>query len=537
MTWRPSWTATVTPYVPASQRGLERPDDLEVRLEVRQRPLALERLEQPGEIAGRRGELRRRDLDVVEPDDRVDDERPDVEPLAHDLAVDLALRRDVDEDVAADRRRARQAPVERPGPSRRDRSPRAPPNARQVARLGDDPVLGELAKALGHLAAAADAAPAADRVDVHAERARRVEDRRPGREPPATTRRREDDEGVVGHGRRTFRQPTATGAPVDPAPADLALGHGDAMGGDPATAVGIVAHQDVGGHDAGLDLRHERVGDRRGHPGGDRHRQEGGVDPLAVRQAEADVRGAAGRVDAQLLAQAADEREDLLAGLRQRADRHDQRIDDDVRARDAVVGGALHDPLGDREPDVGVHADPGVVVADRDDRRAVLADERQDALQALLLAGHRVEQRLALVDGEAGLERLDDRGVDRQRQVGQALDELDGPGQDRRLVGERDPGVDVEHVGAGLDLGEDVALDPAEVAGLHLLGQELAPGRVDPLADDDERPVEADDDLAGGGADDGVGHVAEISDVVAGGRTGPSATPPDWISSARWCLS
>ena len=29
---------------------------------------------------------------------------------------------------------------------------------------------------------------------------------------------------------------------------------------------------------------------------------------------------------------------------------------------------------------------------------------------------------------------------------------------------------------------------------------------------------------------------AEISDVVAGGRTGPPATPPVWISSARWCF-
>ena len=106
--------------------------------------------------------------------------------------------------------------------------------------------------------------------------------------------------------------------------------------------------------------------------------------------------------------------------------------------RDAVVGGALDDPLRDREPDIRVHADPGVVVADRDDRGAVLADERQDALEALLLAGHRVEQRLALVDGEPGLERLDDRRIDRQRQVRQALDELDRPGQDRRLVGERD---------------------------------------------------------------------------------------------------
>ena len=223
--------------------------------------------------------------------------------------------------------------------------------------------------------------------------------------------------------------------------------------------------------------------------------------PSRLRQPEADVGGAAGRVDLELLAQPPDEREDLLAGLGQRADGHDQRVDHDVRARDAVVGGPLDDPLGDREPDVRVHADPGVVVADGDDRRAVLADERQDALEALLLAGHRVEQRLALVDREPGLERLDDRRVDRQRQVGQALDELDGPGQDGRLVGQRDAGVDVEHVGAGLDLGEHVALDPAEVAGLHLLGQELAAGRVDPLADDHERAVEADDDLARRGAD------------------------------------
>ena len=173
-------------------------------------------------------------------------------------------------------------------------------------------------------------------------------------------------------------------------------------------------------------------------PAGDRHRQEGRVDALAVRQPEADVRGAAGRVDLELLAQPADEREDLLAGLRQRADRHDQRVDDDVRARDAVVGGPLDDPLGDREPDVRVLADAGVVVADRHDRGAVLADERQDALEALLLAGHRVDQRLALVDREPRLERLDDRRVDRQRQVGQGLDELDRLGQDRRLVGERD---------------------------------------------------------------------------------------------------
>ena len=162
------------------ERRLERPDDLEVGLEPGQLPLALERLEQPGEVAGRRRELGRRDLDVVEPDDRVDRERPDVEALAHDLAVDLALGRDVDEHVAADGRGARQPPVGgQPllGPvGRLEVGER-----RQVAGLGRDAVLRELAEALRHLAAAADPAPAADRVDVDAERAGGVEDGRPGR--------------------------------------------------------------------------------------------------------------------------------------------------------------------------------------------------------------------------------------------------------------------------------------------------------------------------------------------------------------------
>ena len=71
-------------------------------------------------------------------------------------------------------------------------------------------------------------------------------------------------------------------------------------------------------------------------------------------------------------------------------------------------------------------------------------------------------------------------------------------GQDGGLVGERDAGVDVEHVGAGRDLRQRIALDPAEVAAPHLLGQQLASGRVDALADDHEWPVVADDDLPAG---------------------------------------
>ena len=64
------------------------------------------------------------------------------------------------------------------------------------------------------------------------------------------------------------------------------------------------------------------------------------------------------------------------------------------------------------------------------------------------------------------------------------------------LVDERDAGVDVEHVGAGRDLGEGVDGHRRQVAAAQLLGERLAPRRVDALADDAERLVVADDDGA-----------------------------------------
>ena len=87
---------------------------------------------------------------------------------------------------------------------------------------------------------------------------------------------------------------------------------------------------------------------------------------------------------------------------------------------------------------------------------------------------------------EPGLERLDDRGVDADRQVGELLDHRDRLGEQLGLVGQRDAHVDVEHVGAALDLGLDVALDRGQVAGAQLLLEDPAAGGVDPLADQAE---------------------------------------------------
>jgi hypothetical protein len=69
-----------------------------------------------------------------------------------------------------------------------------------------------------------------------------------------------------------------------------------------------------------------------------------------------------------------------------------------------------------------------------------------------------------------------------------------------------DSGTSVEHMGAGRDLGQGVGLDRGVVAGRHLGGQALAAGRIDTLADDAERAVEADRHLFAVRADACLSH-------------------------------
>ena len=175
------------------------------------------------------------------------------------------------------------------------------------------------------------------------------------------------------------------------------------------------------------------------------------------------------------------------------ADRHRERVDDHVLGRDAVVAGGGDDLLRHLDAALRLHRDL-VVVREPDDRRAVLRHERQDRLEPLVLARHRVDERLALVRGEPGLERLDHRGVDADRQLAEALHERDRLAHQVDLVGERIADVDIEHVRAALDLLRDVGLDLRQVARLKLRLERLAPGRVDPLADHAERLLRPDDD-------------------------------------------
>ena len=231
---------------------------------------------------------------------------------------------------------------------------------------------------------------------------------------------------------------------------------------------------------------------------------------MAVRQPERDVRCAARRVDAELLPEASHQGEDLTSRRPHRADRHDERIDHDVLVADPMVGGPFDDLLRDREAHVGLLADAGLVVRDRDDRGAVLRDERQHRFEPLVLTRDRVHERFAPVGGKPGLQRRDDRGVDGQRHVGQRLHEPHRLGEDGRLVGQWDAGVHVQHLRAGLDLRQGVGDDGREVPGCHLVGELLSPGRVDPFADDHERTLEPDRDLLRGRAHHRVGHAGSL---------------------------
>src|SRR5579883_1852999 len=78
---------------------------------------------------------------------------------------------------------------------------------------------------------------------------------------------------------------------------------------EPAHAMGVVAHQRIGGQHRAQDLVVAGVGDRGGHAGTDRHGEKGRVDAAARGQAEADIGGAAAGVDLELLAEPANDME------------------------------------------------------------------------------------------------------------------------------------------------------------------------------------------------------------------------------------
>ena len=187
------------------------------------------------------------------------------------------------------------------------------------------------------------------------------------------------------------------------------------------------------------------------------------------------------------------------------SDGHGERVDDDVLDRDAVfVGSDPDELLGELQTTVRILRDCLLVIGQRDDGGAVALDQRQDELDALALHRDGIDKGLALIRREAGLECLNDRGVDAQGHIGERLHQAHGIAEEFDLIDQGCAHVDIEHHRAASDLLSDVDLYGGEVFDAQLLLELLAPGRVDALADDAEGLIGPDSHGRARRTEDGV---------------------------------
>ncbi len=206
---------------PFAQCHLQALHDREIAVEQGQSPFALERVHQAAQIARGRVHVGLGDLDIVQANRGIELDRHGFGGLAHDLAMRLALGRHVDHHVAQDPGGAGKPPPGFHGLAG-DIGLLDLGEGREVVGARDDAVLGELALDLRHLAAAADAAATAHGINVDAERARGLQDRRAEGEAAPQARGREDDGGVVSHGVSVLRAGCAP--PRLPSPLAVARG-------------------------------------------------------------------------------------------------------------------------------------------------------------------------------------------------------------------------------------------------------------------------------------------------------------------------
>ena len=171
-----------------AQGRLQAAQNVQVSIRQIKRPFALQGVEQALQVAARVVQVRLFHLDIEEANRGVQLYVQSLDRLAHHLAVDLAFGRHVDDAVAVNLGAAAKA-----------------------APLGQRPLLGVTfldggkggqAVCIAHLAPAANAAPAAHRIEINPQRPRGRQHRRAHTEAPPATGRGEDDSGLggVGHG-------------------------------------------------------------------------------------------------------------------------------------------------------------------------------------------------------------------------------------------------------------------------------------------------------------------------------------------------
>ncbi len=190
--------------VALAQRGLQHLQGAQVALDAVELPLLGQRPFEALQVTGGLVHVWFGYLDVVEAGGGVEGDGAGLGALADHLAVDLALGRDVDDGVGEELGLAAEAAA---GGEAADAVVALLDGVEGGERVGGDgeAMLGERAEGGGDLAPGADAAPAADRVEIDAELTRGGENGGAGGEAAALAGRGEDDEWVSHAGPGAFR--------------------------------------------------------------------------------------------------------------------------------------------------------------------------------------------------------------------------------------------------------------------------------------------------------------------------------------------
>jgi len=98
----------------------------------------------------------------------------------------------------------------------------------------------------------------------------------------------------------------------------------------------------------------ERINNRRRHACASQHRQKRVIDSMTVRQTKGDIRRAASGVHTQLITQAMQHLEYVFACTINRANRHNQRVNDNVFRLNAIIGRAVYDAFSHFKSDIRV---------------------------------------------------------------------------------------------------------------------------------------------------------------------------------------
>ena len=157
---------------PGAQRLLQAGERREIGVRFVKIPLLAQSLLQAAKIARRLVHVRLADLDVIEADDRIDLDRMRLRALAHDLPMNLTFGRHVDDEIAANPGLASEPPAGGERSALRGVAGLDLARWRHMIGARMNGVLGEIALGDVDLAAAANASPAADRIEIDAERAR-----------------------------------------------------------------------------------------------------------------------------------------------------------------------------------------------------------------------------------------------------------------------------------------------------------------------------------------------------------------------------